>query len=689
MGAIYRKHGLFLNDENAKTVFGVAENGWKWQTPSPEIDIQTSSGSTGTVTMTTTDSRHTDIVQLTYNIAAVTAQTILYDDSSNALDITDTTSNYYVGYYKEGTNPYNVHLFIMPKNTETEQTMKVTFYDSDTGDTKTATAVYSGWGWYECVCENSDYNGTYTLVVGGSPSPTEPTVTDNVSNTTETHTTSDTTVTISLAANEGYKINSATATYTNVDGEQTSVALTLTNNGKNGTATLADVDFAVAIVIEGTTSETTSEPTFTNNVANSVYSYTGSSHQYVVKITPVDGYLVSGEIVATYISYSVGNSVSVSLANSSDRLSASGVLPDVDESTPIVISGTTGKIITMIEQLTNATVSGQSGSFIAGDNFTPTITANNGCWFAEGSTNTVYWFSESGLTVANDFTIDSTRTTGTISVTLPDNIDTVYINANATPQTIVGSKYGSINVYTVTLDNLEEFSKVRFFKESMNTDGVSDFTLINLGDYVNRIRRLYVNVPSNTTDVIKCGNYNTGVNVTTPDSDSVTLEFGSITIPTPNGDTVDYQSELQLFVPFKGYVSVSTDYVGKEITLQYVVNVITGNGVAKLMCGGVVVDMWDVQPSRDILYQTASERLQTVGNDTWDETLMYGLEPYLKMKYYTSVDKDGVNNTSKTCQISSLNGFNKLDGVTLDSNEQMTIDEENEILSLLKAGVYV
>lgn len=688
MGAIYRKHGLFLNDENAKTLFGVSENGWKWQTPSPEVDCLSSSGTAFTVTLSTTDSRHTEKADLTLNVSSVTSQTILYDDSSNSLDIADSSGNYYFGYYKDGTNPYNVHLFIVPMTAETEQTLKVKFYDSDTGDIKTATAVYSGYGWYECLCENSDYNAAYTLVIG-SPTPTEPTVTNNVSNTTETHTTSGTTVTVNLAANEGYKINNATASYTNNDGEQTTATLTLTNNGKNGTASLNDVDFTVNIVIEGTTSETATEPTFTNNVGNSTYSYSGNDHQYVIKITSNEGYLISGEIVATYISYSAGNTVSVSLANSSDRMNASGVLPDVDETAAIVISGSTAKIITVVEQLTNSTADGYSGNFVAGDTFAPTITANSGCWFADGSTNTVYWFSESGLTVSNDFVIDSTRTVGTISVILPDNVDTVYINANATPQTVVGSKYGSINVYTVTLDNLEEFSKVRFFKESMNNDGVSDFTLINLGDYVNRIKRIYVNVPSNTTDVIKCGNYNTGVNVLTPDSDTVTLNFGSVAIPGPNGDITDYQSELQLFMPFKGFVTLPVDYIGKEISLQYDVNVITGGGVAKLSCDGIAVDVWDVQPSRDIIYQTASERIQTIGNVDDNETLMYGIEPYLKMKYYTGVNTEGVNNDSKMCQISILTGFNKIYGVSLLTSEQMTIDEENEILALLKEGVYI
>lgn len=689
MGAIYRKNVLFLNNETDKTLFAVAENGYKWKTPNPEVDCLSAGGSAFTVTLTTTDSRHTSKENLSFNVASVTAQTNVFDDSTNALNISESSGNYYFGYYKEGTNPYNVHLFIMPKTAEEQQTVKVTFYDSDTGDVKTSTAVYSGFNWYECTCENSDYNDTYTVVVGGSPTPTEPTVVNNVSNTTETHTTDNTTVTVNLAANEGYKINSAAASYTDTDGTEISITFTLTNNGKNGVAVLDNVNFSVNVIVSGTTSETTTEPTFTNNVPYSGYTYSGSDHQYVLNMIVNEGYLLSGEIVAVYKSYSAGNSVSVTLAVANDRLTASGVLPDVDESIAIVISGATAKTITVVEQLTNATVSGYSGNFIGGDTFSPTITANEGCWFSEGSTNTVYWYSDSGLTVANDFTIDSNRTNGTISVVLPEGIDTIYINANATPQTVIGSKYGSINVYTVTLDNLEEFSKVRFFKESMNNDGVSDFTLIDLGDYVNRIKRIFVDVPSNTTDVIKCGNYNTGVECTTPDTDTITLNFGSVTVPSPNGDTTDYQSELQLFVPFKGFVTLGSDYIGKDISLEYDINVITAGGIAKLVCDDVVIDFWDVSPSRDIIYQTAGERVRTIGNDLWDESIMYGTEPYLKMKYYTSMNKDGVNNTFKTAQISSLSGFNKIDGVTLTTNEQMTIDEENEILTLLKEGVYL
>lgn len=621
--------------------------------------------------------------------------------------------------------------------------------------------------------ENVDADTDFTIT--GSTKADELKITNNVANTTVESTKSGSySGSITLKANDGYKIDTASVSYTDGYGDPVTDNMQISADGKSATWSSTDFEADYDVYINGTTSESTVTPTFTNNVPNTEISYSGSNHQYVVTITAKDGYLIDGTPEASYTGYSSDEPVSVSFAVASDLKSASGVCPDVDENTPVVITGNTKEevIITVTNNITgttethtfdgtnfSVTVTGGTGrkryknptvsytdtdgntqtvemsvsqvenvavatAQVTGVKNNTTVTLNgsytpatfikqnlSNCTIVEtlpdyifggdvvsvtvnANPNTVFetipvftWDDSTGDYQTQEMTLSTDKKTATGTFTNPtDTPQELNINATATPEKVIGGNYGAINVYKVTLDNLEAFSEKRFFKET-ETDGT--VTLINLGEYVNRIKRLFFTVPTASTDVIKCGNYNTGVECEAPDTDTVTLNFGTITVPTPNGDATDYQSELKLFLPFHGYETLPVDYVGKNVSVVYTVNVITGGGVAKVMCGDDVVMLVDVEPNEDILYRTTTEQNSTIGGDTWNEEYLYGVEPFLYVKYYDSLNKDARNNDYENAKLGDLSGFCVVDGVTLSPTAEMTADEQETILTLLKQGVYI
>lgn len=95
---------------------------------------------------------------------------------------------------------------------------------------------------------------------------------------------------------------------------------------------------------------------------------------------------------------------------------------------------------------------------------------------------------------------------------------------------------------------------------------------------MNRIKRIFTNVPTFGLADIVCGNYNTEIQAKKPSDDSFTISFGEITIPIKNGDNTDYESDLQLFLPFVGLVSINSELMGVNVSLTYEINVITGKG---------------------------------------------------------------------------------------------------------------
>lgn len=282
-----------------------------------------------------------------------------------------------------------------------------------------------------------------------------------------------------------------------------------------------------------------------------------------------------------------------------------------------------------------------------------------------------------------DGEIDETGKTGVVSFT-PTSNDISYIEVRATATTdeptIKG--YGAINVYKVTLENLDEFSKKRFFTA---TDGTN--AIVNLGDYVNRIKRVFVDIPTSGNDTLKCGNYDTKISVLSPKTDIVTVDFGNVTLTGENENSHDYETKIKLFVPFFGFVDVDSSYINKTVNLTAKINIITGNGIIQLSCDDVPFQFENVTFSRDVIYRTANESLKLIGDDDFNELNLYGFEPYFIINSTRTVEIP-VNDTKERVTIGNVTGYSQFENVDL-STANLLVDEYNEIISELETGVYL
>ena len=352
---------------------------------------------------------------------------------------------------------------------------------------------------------------------------------------------------------------------------------------------------------------------------------------------------------------------------------------------------TPGKQIPIITKLTNCTANADLPNEVkVGQTLKVTLTANENTKFDTTKSTPHFSYTNENLDpVEKKFTISEDNLTATGEIVMGD-WDLFTIEGEAYPVAVVGGKYGAVNVYLVTNDNLNEFSTKRFFKVT-GTDpetGAVIYDNVDLGDYVNKIVRIYTQIKASSTDVIRCGNYNTSIKCYQPETDKITLDFGDITIPNHNKNNVDFESVVQLFLPFLGFVSLPTDYIGKTINLQYVINVLTGNASALISCEGVVFQVEETEPKTNVLYLSQNTESKTIGADDWNERLFYGIEPYVLLKWFNSVG-EGLNNDRKSGNIGSFTGFSRFDDVEPISAENMLIEEQKQIYDLLCGGVYV
>lgn len=545
---------------------------------------------------------------------------------------------------------------------------------------------------------NTDANTAFE-VTGNTRLDNELDVTNEIPNTTATGEKLGTLqARVTVNANVGFKITSAQVGYTGDYGYPETADMTITEDGHTATWESDAIEVDDGVTLTGTTaSEGTPEITVVNNITNTLkeeHTYDGD----VATITVESNHLPRCRFIDPKASYKSTDGQQKTADMQVEVLSyyslAKVTITDLDPTEPVTLTGKFVDVAHITANLTNCYADPPLPDWLQfGETLNINIKANPNTEFHpddETEKPTLTWDDEHGYYQYMDLTVSEDKQTATGTKVLDADLSNFAVNADAFPVAVVGEQYGAINVYLVTLDELAEFSGKRFFKET-GTDpstGAPIYENIDLGAYVNKIRRVYTNIAASSTDVIRCGNYNTGVSCHQPAQDKITLDFGTAVVPAHNEDTTDYESEIQIFLPFAGFVTLNTDYAGKTIALQYVINVVTGNGVALLSCNGVAFQVEEIEPSSEIIYLSPSTQVKTVGGDDWNEMLYYGLEPHIYCKWYESAT-GGRNNDRQTGILGDFRGFNVFDDVTPIHTAEMLAEEQEMIYTALSDGVYI
>lgn len=479
---------------------------------------------------------------------------------------------------------------------------------------------------------------------------------------------------VTVTGNGDGTFKNLTAVYTDIDGNWCEDPFNV--SGNVGTITVY-CNKGDEIAITGEFVSGVRELQITNNIQNTTASSVASETNYTVTVTGNAKGMFNGTPTITY----GGNTYNMTVTNQT----ATAIVPIATES--VIINGEylLGKYIEVQYGLTNCEIVGDKPVKVkTGQSYTFNFRANPNTELTEITAN---FKDDDGNPVDVNGTISEDKQTGSVTFELTPNAVDLNIVANAnviTPPTI--KNYGAINVYIVTLDNLDEFAKKRFFTQTSETSTGTSYSEVNLGQYVNRIKRIFAAVPVGGDDVLKCGNFNTGIKVKYPDSDVIVLDFGNVELTGANGNNEDFNAQVQMFIPCRGVVTIDSKYIGKTINLTIKVNVITGDSVALLTCDGVTFQIESFSLSRDVLYRLGTD-LNVVGGEQWNEQILYGLEPYVLITENLTVDVP-VNNTQENVTINAVTGFAQFTNVNLNT-ANLLVDEYGEIISQLETGVYI
>ena len=548
------------------------------------------------------------------------------------------------------------------------------------GENKTATLTNDGVG-----------SNDLTIEGNTKTEPVAPVVTNNVAHTTVEVSGN----TVTLTCEEGYIFDGTPVVTIGNDPMADELQMTVSENGKVATLTNEGVG-SNDLTITGNTKvepEPIPDPVVTNNITGASETHTKDGD------TALTINLTSNKMmrnVTVGYTNTSGESVSLPVTVTPDikpervQSSATVSLTDVDFHVAVVLSGEAKDAIGTTFTLSGCTSSSEPPYIYLGEPLSLTLTADNGNEFADPTK--VYYQFEGAFSGGENhpFTIAEDKLTATATiVTNTDIIYNTHLNVIAEAQQKVQptTKYGFINAYVVTEDNLNVFATSRFIQYTGGGSTQGDPVNYDLGDYVNRVKRYFFKVDEGTTSKLKCGNFIVDTDVKNLASDTKTLDFGQVAIPNYTQSAADYSTDVIMFVPFIGLVNVGSEIIGKTVNLTLRVNVLSGGGVYVLTCGDNMVWSKEVDPCTDVIYRTTAQDPKVIGGVNFDATYLMGLRPYVLVDRREIVNNGSQSSSSRVTRIGDLTGNVKLTDVVFADTENMLQNDIDEIVTILRQGI--
>lgn len=274
--------------------------------------------------------------------------------------------------------------------------------------------------------------------------------------------------------------------------------------------------------------------------------------------------------------------------------------------------------------------------------------------------------------------------------------------AEAIKKSVVIDKYGLITVYRPTKDELKIISTTRWQKrtyEPVTINGTvvlynANDEYIDTAKYVTSLLKIYAHLDSDSKARLMFGPYDMGIDCDVLGTDIVTLDCGKVNVKGVYGNSIDYDStDMEAYLPFIGFVQLNTiDFMDKEISLHYQVNVINGDALAVLSADGKIIMTHSCNVSFAVPYQLG-------GNEFIQNAIVpntnYLLDepPFIYVKTHSAVNPDSAlpyHDTKFYSVLGALSGYTEATEIDFDTlAPHITKTEIDEIKTLLGSGVFL
>lgn len=598
-------------------------------------------------------------------------------------------SDYYITYGYEGLSVTQIEL------QDDNRTAKISVWTSD----------FNG---------NKSYNIRQLPLIETAPTPKifTGTITNHIDNTSYTH--DDTTIT--LTADDGYKITSASidfqpyigASYSNI------ADFTINANGKTATATIPSDylnDSSIKLELDGETESTKPYTLADVGLQSHDESTTLSVTENTATLTAASGYKITSAKITSKNPYDFsgssredhaftispdGSSATITLVPSKDldyflkvtteeKPSGPQPQPQPQPSEPDKPTETkkfTGKVV--LENDVKDKIK---------FNFDNQITVKISVTDNKYNINSLYYMYQpypgSGLEKSNNgFTINTDKKTATLII--PDealNVFRLSIGgdiADTTPLKPETTIAKTQRVYMVDDKGLAELTKQaeNYYKGGTNTN--YDFT-----EFINQLYYLPFTVDENLSDPtnkIDTGLWSLNAPAREMKDNVLNIDLGIINVIPENNNGFDYNIEsIKLYLPLILPIQIDfQDCYKKPISINYKINLLTGNATINISSNDKIISTFNqnVQTNLQMFSIYNNKDFGSLNNSINNELLT----PYIKVNYYKPVENLVSYETLEHNNLSNYTNFVKTRNASVSCGTQQ---EQQEIENLLNGGIYI
>lgn len=387
---------------------------------------------------------------------------------------------------------------------------------------------------------------------------------------------------------------------------------------------------------------------------------------YELTVTPNDGYTIDGTPDIRYSDLDAQTQHGT-YYNGVLYITPRDVYGSITVTATAVQSTPTPTEYDVVYNLSNCAVSPQPEKMVDGTTYNLTFTLASGYKYDVGPK--AVW--QDGYAISHEGTLSG----NVLTLTPTDVVGSIKITATAIKDTPT-TEYGTAKVYRVNDSNMDSISEW----------AANQAETFDISKYIYTLRKFFFDVSAETDATIRFGRYDTKVAAKLVENDEFEIDCGTVSIEGVYNNAVDYDSDIEFYLPFVGPISIPTNRVmDSTVSLVYHVNVFNGDCVASIYVNDIEVGRASGNISYEVPYTNGESYSKNIG--TVQPQYLANLTPSVTISTPIA-ETTGVIGQRSIVTIGSINGFAKFDNI-----QSLVIDgtkgEIDMIKSLLESGVYI
>lgn len=387
---------------------------------------------------------------------------------------------------------------------------------------------------------------------------------------------------------------------------------------------------------------------------------------YALTVTPNDGYTIDGTPDIRYSDLDAQTQHGT-YYNGVLYITPRDVYGSITVTAKAVQSTPTPTEYDVVYNLSNCAVSPQPEKMVDGTTYNLTFTLASGYKYDVGPK--AVW--QDGYAISHEGTLSG----NVLTLTPTDVVGSIKITATAIKDTPT-TEYGTAKVYRVNDANMDSIAEW----------AANQAETFDISKYIYTLRKFFFNVSADADSTIRFGRYDTKVAAKLVENDEFEIDCGTVSIEGVYNNAVDYDSDIEFYLPFVGPISIPTNRVmDSTVSLVYHVNVFNGDCVASIYVNDIEVGRASGNISYEVPYTNGESYSKNIG--TVQPQYLANLTPSVTISTPIA-ETTGVIGQRSIVTIGSLKGFAKFDNI-----HSLVIDgtkgEIDMIKSLLESGVYI